>query len=351
MTAPARDLSKTFLSILLLCLLLGGSLWILRPFVLPTLWATMLVVATWPILRGLQKLFGGRRGPAVATMTVSLLLLLLVPMGLVVIAVITNADDIGKWVQSLATWQVPAPPGFLAKIPLAGEKLVGLWQAAEAGGPGYLTARLSPYVSDAVHWLLSSAGSVGLIAVEFLITVIVASILYASGEGAAKGVRLFAKRLMGQRGDEIVTLSGQAIRGVALGVVLTAIVQSVAAGIGLALAGIPYSLALTAFCFVLCVAQLGPVPVMIPATIWIFWDKGTVWGIAFLVWSVLVGMINNVLQPVLIKRGADLPMILVFAGVIGGLLSFGIIGIFVGPVLLAVAYSLLGNWVTDEPVA
>jgi predicted PurR-regulated permease PerM len=134
---------------------------------------------------------------------------------------------------------------------------------------------------------------------------------------------------------------------VALGVVVTAIVQSTAAGIGLAVSGIPYVTVLTAVIFMLCIAQLGPILVLAPAVGWLYWSGDPVWGTVLLVWTVIVGALDNVLRPILIKRGADLPLLLIFAGVIGGLVSFGIIGLFVGPVILAVTYRLLESWVAD----
>jgi len=134
---------------------------------------------------------------------------------------------------------------------------------------------------------------------------------------------------------------------VALGVVVTAIVQSTAAGIGLAVSGVPYVTVLTAVIFMLCIAQLGPVLVLAPAVAWLYWSGDPVWGTVLLVWTVFVGVLDNVLRPILIKRGADLPLLLIFAGVIGGLVSFGIIGLFVGPVVLAVTYRLLESWVAN----
>jgi predicted PurR-regulated permease PerM len=348
MEAPPRDLSRTVLAVLLLVVLIGGALWIVRPFVMPTVWATMLVVATWPLLLRLERLFGGRRTAAAAAMTAALILVVLVPLSLAIGAVVANADDVATKVEELKSYQVPPPPNFLAKVPLAGERLVAAWREAEAGGPGYLTAKLSPFLSNAVRWLIASAGSAGRLTVDLLITIIVSAILYVNGERTAKGLALFATRLMGPRGEHVVRLGGQAIRGIALGVVVTALAQGGAAGLGLFVAGIPYSLVLTAFCFVLSVAQIGPVPVLLPAVLWTYWDKGSVWGTGLLIWSVFVGLINNFLQPILIKRGADLPMLLVFVGVIGGLVSSGIVGIFVGPVLLAVIYTLMVDWVSER---
>lgn len=147
----------------------------------------------------------------------------------------------------------------------------------------------------------------------------------------------------------MTVLAGKAIRGVALGVGLTALVQSVLGGIGLAVAGVPAAAVLTAVMLLLCIAQLGPVLVLVPAVIWLFWSGQTLWGTALLFWTVIVATMDNFLRPVLIKKGADLPLLLIFAGVIGGLLAFGIIGLFIGPVVLAVTYTLLGSWVDTDP--
>jgi predicted PurR-regulated permease PerM len=180
-----------------------------------------------------------------------------------------------------------------------------------------------------------------------VLTLVIAAILYTTGETAASGVRRFARRLAGDRGDDSVVLAGQAIRAVALGVVGTALVQSVAAGIGLAVVGIPYAAVLTAIILVLCIAQLGPLLVLAPVVAWLYWSGDAVRGTVLLIWTVPVGVLDNILRPMLIKRGADLPLLLIFAGVIGGLVSFGIIGLFLGPVILAVTYRLLGAWIAD----
>jgi predicted PurR-regulated permease PerM len=138
---------------------------------------------------------------------------------------------------------------------------------------------------------------------------------------------------------------------VALGVGVTAIVQSVLGGIGLAIAGVPFASLLTAVMFMLCIAQLGPALVLVPAVIWVFWSGDTGWGIFLAIWTAVVGTMDNFLRPILIKRGADLPLLLILAGVIGGLIAFGLVGIFVGPVLLAVAYKLLGEWIAEADAA
>ncbi|MCB2019418.1 MAG: AI-2E family transporter, partial [Burkholderiaceae bacterium] len=196
-------------------------------------------------------------------------------------------------------------------------------------------------------WSVSQAGSLGFLFVQFLLIVVLAALMYASGETAARAVRNFGERLAGKYGVIAVTLGGQAIRGVALGVGVTAVIQSGIGGIGLALAGVPLAGPLTALMLMLCIAQLGPGLVLVPAIAWVYWTGDTLWGTVLLALGTVAMTIDNFVRPVLIRRGADLPLLLIFAGVIGGLLAFGLVGIFVGPVVLAVAYTLVGAWIAD----
>jgi predicted PurR-regulated permease PerM len=233
-------------------------------------------------------------------------------------------------------------------IPLAGRRLALAWQQlADAGREG-LSARLAPYAAEAAGWFVRQAGSVGRVIVEVLLTVVISAILYSTGESAALAVRRFARRLAGPQGDDVAVLAARAVRGVALGVVVTALAQSLLAGIGLAVAGVPAVSVLTAVIFMLCIAQLGPLLVLLPVVVWLYWSDQALWGTLLLVWTVLVGTMDNFVRPVLIRKGADLPLLLIFAGVIGGLIAFGVIGLFIGPVVLAVTYTLLGAWVNAE---
>jgi predicted PurR-regulated permease PerM len=222
------------------------------------------------------------------------------------------------------------------------------WSDIAATGKEDLATRVAPYVADALHWMVGAAGGLGAIAIQMVLTMVIAVILYARGETARDALLRFGRRLAGDRGEHVVLLAGQAIRAVAMGVVLTALIQTALAGIGLGVAGIPFAGFLTAVVLVLCVAQIGPLLVLIPAVIWLFWTDQSAWGAALLVWSIVVGVLDNVLRPLIIRRGADLPLLLIFAGVIGGLIAFGIVGLLVGPVALAVAYTLLKEWMADR---
>lgn len=345
----AQDVTRTTLAVLFIGILITASFWVLRPFLAAFLWATMIVIATWPVLLSLQKHLWDKRGFAVAIMTLLLLLIFIVPFSLAIATIVGKADEIAGWARSLATFTLPPPPEWLDTIPFFGPKLSDQWQQLAALHARELSTHLAPYAGKLVRWFVDHAGSVGMMILQFLLTVIITSILYANGEAAAAGVKSFARRLAGDKGEEVAVLAGKAARGVALGVVVTAIIQSALGGIGLAITGVPAASILTAVMFILCVAQLGPALVLIPAVIWLFYKSGTMWGTALLIWSVPVLLLDNFLRPVLIKKGADLPLLLIFAGVIGGLLAMGIIGLFVGPVVLAVTYTLLKAWVSGDP--
>ena len=347
MTDYRADLARTTLSVLFIGGLILGSLWILRPFLGAVIWATMVVVATWPLLHWLQRRLWGRRWLATTVMTSTLLLVFVVPLSLAIVTIVSESDRLIGWGKDLADLRISSPPEFIHKLPIVGAKVAAAWEQAVASGAEGLIARVAPYANDIVRWFVSEVGSLGFLIVQFLLTVVLAAVMYTGGEGAAATVRRFGRRLAGERGDNAVVLAGQAIRAVALGVGVTAIVQSVAGGIALAVAGVPFSGLLTALMFMLCIAQLGPTLVLIPAVIWTFWSGDTGWGIFLLLCTVVVGTMDNFLRPILIRRGADLPLLLILAGVIGGLLAFGLVGIFVGPVLLAVAYKLLGDWIAE----
>jgi len=343
-----RDLTQTTLAVLFIGLLIAASFWIVRPFLSALIWATMVVVATWPVMLQVQARLGGRRMPAVAVMTLSLLLVLLVPMALAIVTLVDNADRIVGWSTWLAQTRVPPPPHWVATIPLVGERIQQFWLQFVASGIQDMAVKLAPYAKDITRWFVAEVGGFGMVFFQFLLTVLIAGILYAGGESAAAWIKQFGLRLAGERGVNVVVLAGQAIRGVALGVVVTAVVQSILGGIGLAVSGVPMVTVLTALMFMLCIAQLGPVFVLLPAVGWLFWSGDTGWGIFLLVWTLVVGTLDNVLRPYLIKKGADLPMLLMFAGVIGGMVSFGLVGIFVGPVVLAVTYTLLEAWMRGD---
>ena len=347
-TGVARGgLTRAVLAVLLIAMLTGASFWILRPFLVSIIWAAMIVVATWPLMLKVQQRLG-RRALAVIVMTGAMLLVFVVPLLLAIQALLGNMDTITQWIRSFATSPIPPPPEWLGNVPLVGARIAEHWTDIASVGKEGLAARVAPYAGDAAKWLAARFGSFGLLALHFLLTVVIAAILYARGESARDGLIAFGRRVAGDHGESVVRLAGQAIRAVALGVVVTALLQTLLSGLGLAVAGVPFTGLLTGVILLLCIAQIGPLLVLVPATIWLFWNDAVGWGAALLAWTVVVGTMDNVLRPILIRRGANLPLLLIFAGVIGGLIAFGIVGLFVGPVVLAVTYTLLKGWVDEQ---
>ena len=346
------DLARNTLAVLFIAGMILACFWVLRPFIGPAIWSAAIVVATWPLMRGLQARLGQRRSLAVLVMTLALLMLFVVPVTLAIVTVVDNVDAIIEAGKRVAGLRMTAPPDWLINLPLVGAKIQQLWAQAAAADSEGVMAKLLPYAGQVTRWFVSEVGSVGALIVQALLVVGLAALMYAQGETAATMLLNVGRRLGGQQGEAVVVLAGQAIRGVALGVGVTAVVQSVLGGLGLALTGVPYAGLLTVLMFMLCIAQLGPVLVLAPAVGWLYWSGDNVWGTVLLVITVVVGTLDNVLRPMLIRMGADLPLLLIFAGVIGGLLAFGLIGLFIGPVVLAVAYTLMQAWVGDrEPSA
>jgi predicted PurR-regulated permease PerM len=327
--------------------LIAATFWIVRPFLSAFLWATMIVISTWPFMLKLQARLWGRRGLATATITVVLLLILIVPLSFSVVTLVDNMDRIVAWVQSFHQMAIPPLPEWARSLPLVGPKLSVAWQKASTEGLAPLASRLQPYAGRFLQWFTGQIGGVGTMILQFLLTIIISAILYTNGELAARGFRRFAHRLGGPSGEKVAVLAGNSVRGVAMGVVLTATVQAALAGLGLVIAAIPGAWLLTAVVFILCLAQLGPLLAMLPVVVWKYSSGDAVWGTVLLIVALVAGTIDNFLRPVLIRKGADLPLLLIFCGVIGGLMALGIIGVFVGPVILAVTYTLLKEWVED----
>ena len=343
------DLSLIMFKLLVIGMLIAASFWIMKPFLPSLLWAAMIVTATWPLMLRIERWLRGKRSLAVAAMTVVMLLVFIIPFSLAIVAIFENAETISNWVSTLNPKELPLLPAWVTGIPLAGPKLAAAWNSV-INDTGGLSAQLTPYAGKIFNWFLSKAGGVGMIMLQFFLTVIIAAIFYAGGEKAAAGIIRFAHKLGGERGEEVAILAAKTVKGVALGVVGTALVQSLLGGLGLAVTGVPAASVLTGVMFIFCIAQLGPSLVLFPAVIWLYYSGQISWGTVLLVWATLVSLLDNFLRPILIRKGADLPLFLIFAGVIGGLIAFGVVGLFVGPVVLAVSYKLLAAWVADtEP--
>ena len=344
------DLARLILAIIAILGLMLLSLWVLSPFFSAMIWALMIVVTCWPLMLGLQRRLRDKRGLAVTVMTLAMLLVFIVPLVLAIQTIIENVGVIRDFVRAAADFDLGPAPAWLVQLPLVGHQLAELWNGLHEAGISSLVQRAAPYLAKGAQIVAEQAGGVGLLLLHFLLTVVISAVMFSQGEAGAERVLALARRVGGPQGEDAVRLAAGAIRGVALGVVVTALAQTVAAGIGLYVAGVPFAGLLTALVLILCIAQLGPGLVLIPSIAWLFWSGSTGWGTFLLVWSLPVMTMDNFLRPILIRRGADLPLLLIFAGVIGGLLSMGMVGLFIGPVALGVTWRLFEAW-TEEPGA
>jgi predicted PurR-regulated permease PerM len=325
-----------------------AGFWTIHPFLTPLIWAVIIVVATWPVMLRVQVFFRGKRWCAVAVMTMGLLMLLVVPLSLAIITIAENSDEIPRWIRSLTALTVAPLPRWISGIPVLGPKLQDHWHHIASASSTELSARIEPYLRNIVSWFMSQAGNVGLMILNFLLTVLIAAILFAKGETASGGISRLARRLAGHQGENTLVLAAKAVRGVALGVVVTALIQTLLGGVGLAVAGVPGVTLLAGIMFILCIAQIGPALVLIPSIVWLYWSGEALSGTLLLVFSLVACTIDSLIRPFLIRKGANLPLVLIFTGVIGGLVAFGVIGLFIGPVVLAVIYTLLQAWVEEK---
>lgn len=348
MTQLRPDIARVTLIVLFIGGLIAASLGIIKPFIPSIIWAATLTVATWPLLLWVERHVGHHRWVAVLIMTVTLLLTIIVPSWLAISTVMANIDQISDLARTILSLRIPPIPPWLASLPLIGSRAAELWGTVASARLEELGPTLAPYAGTMSQWFASAVGSLGGILLHFGLTTAVAAIMYAQGEVAAAALIRFGRRLGGDRGEMAIRLAGQAIRGVALGVVITALTQAVIAGVGLAVVGMPFATILTALMFVLCLIQIGPALVLIPSVIWLYYSGDALWATVLLAFSVVSMTIDQFIRPVLIRKGADLPILLILAGVLGGLVAFGVLGIFVGPTVLAVTYTLLNAWIDED---
>ncbi|ASV99459.1 hypothetical protein CJU94_15690 [Paraburkholderia aromaticivorans] len=344
MVRPAVDLARIVLAVCALLLLVGGSLYIVHPFVPALMWGTTIVVTTWPLMLRIQRHLGGRRWLAVTVMLLLEIVVICVPAYGAVSTLADHAADIMAFVKALPDYALPSPPHWFASLPLTGS-LTREWQSLSDAGPGGMLAKLQPYAAVAARWMMVQVGLVGAFAVQLILLIIVCGLLYAKGEAAVRLVTGLALRVSPENGAHIVHLTGQSIRAIALGVVVTAVVQASLGAAGIWIAGIPFAGVLSALLLLMCLVQLGPLLPMLGCVAYLFIHDARLPAILLFVWTIGVSVLDNILRPILIRRAIALPMVLILTGVIGGLLALGPVGLFIGPVILAVTYHLLLAWI------
>jgi len=330
----------------LLAFLIYWSFVLIRPFLPILLWSTVLAVALYPGYAWLTVRLGGHRLPAAVLMTVSSLLVIIGPamwMALGLIDGLRNiADQLGSGVIP-----VPAPPDNIKGWPLIGPQAYELWDLASTNLDSALR-RIAPQLKPLARPLLGMAGSAGLGVLSFLVSVALAGFLLVPGPRLVEGARTILSHVVPNRSGELVELAGSAIRSTLRGVLGISLLQALLAGIGFKLAGVPGA-GMLAFLVLACaIVQLGSTLIVIPVLVWSWTTMDTAAAVVFSIYLLLVNFMDNILKPIVLGHGLRTPMLVIFVGVIGGTLAHGLIGLFVGPVVLAVAWELLTAWMRSE---
>ncbi|HEX4885009.1 MAG TPA: AI-2E family transporter [Casimicrobiaceae bacterium] len=338
---PPSDRIDQSLAFAGLALIIIGCYLVLRPFLTAVLWAVILVVTLWPLNHALQDRIG--RAPAALVMVVLITLVIVAPFALVTSQVAQNGPRALAWFR-LVLETLPEPPAWLAAVPLVGAEATEYWRSL-AHDTATLMTELGRLLEPAQRLLFASGVTVVGALVQLTLSILIAFFLFRDGAAIAQRMDVGMTRLAAERGRRLMTATTMTVRGVVLGILGTAIAQGVVAGFGYWLAGVPGWPLLGFATFVLSPVPVGPPIVWASAGLWLIQQGSLGWGLFVLAWGFfVVSTIDNVLKPLIISQGSHLPFILVLLGVLGGIVAFGFIGVFIGPVLLALGYALLTEW-------
>lgn len=338
----SRNAVEAAIKIGLLFLLLNWCFHIAKPFINPLAWGVIIAVALYPLHHRLAVLLGKREKLSAALITAVLLFIILEPC-------IFLVDMAGDNIRELTTkfqqnqLSIPTPNEKVASWPLIGKPIFNLWQLA-ASNFEEAAKTFAPQLKEASKWLLASGASAVMAILQLLLSTFICGLLLVNGVSGHNLALAIGRRVAGGNGEQLIELSIATIRGVARGVVGVALIQSLLAGMAFLFADLPGAGLLTALCLFIAVVQLPTFILLLPTIIYVFTIHEPLFASTFMVWMLGVGMLDNVLKPILMGRGLDLPMVVVFIGAIGGMAFSGIIGLFVGAVILALGYKLFLSW-------
>jgi predicted PurR-regulated permease PerM len=281
-------------------------------------------------------------------MVVLLAMLMLAPFIVVGATIADNAALMAQWGREIVESGPPDPPAWVSELPLIGPTVAAYWSSM-VHDTAQLLGVLRPYIEPARKFAVSSGALVVGAVLQLALSIFIAWFMFRDGHAMVRHLHGAAQRIAGDRGMHLASVAATTVRGVVLGILGTALVQGVVAGIGFWIAGIQAAPLLGLLTFFLSPVPVGPPLIWVPAGAWLIYDGHTGWGIFVLLWGTFaVSTIDNVIKPLIIRRGVDLPFVLVLLGVLGGVIAFGVIGVFLGPVLLAVGYALLMEWAASR---
>lgn len=331
--------------IALIALLAAWCFQIVRPFIAPMIWGVIIAVAVFPGFRAIEQALGGRSVVAAVLLSSAILAVLLVPAALLSGSLVDAVHGLARGFEE-GTLDVPPPPEWVRGVPFIGAGLKDFWQEASTDLETALVP-IAPQVKAVLRWLLEVAAGVGIGLLQFIFAIIIAGVLLAQAEGGRRATLAITRRLAGARGMEFAVLAEATVRSVTRGILGVALIQSIFAGLGWLAVGIPGAGLWALLALLLSTVQIGIFPITIPAVIYVFYHADTLTFVIFLIWSLFVSSIDNILKPLLLGRGVQVPMVVVFIGAIGGFLTSGIIGLFVGAVVLVLGYKLVLAWLGE----
>lgn len=341
--APNSRLIERALALLLVGGLGYACLVVVSPFLAPFIWAVILALSTWPYYLKVVHWLGGRRGLAATVLTLGMLLVFVVPVFFAFNAVAEHLPTLESLAARISELRTNEPPDWAAKVPLIGEKLDADWRSGKLSSL-LEPQKVRPVLAAAAAWVLREGANLALAGVYVILAVAMAGLLYVGGEGAAKVAERLALRIGGPDTVNALRVAANTVRGVSLGVIGTAAIQAILSGIGFAIAGVPGAAILGLLSFLLAVMQIGTGIVWIPTAIWLSHTGQDGWAAFTVVWGIIINVMDNFIKPYFIGRTSPLPFLLIILGVIGGLLAWGFVGIFLGTTLLAVAYTIFFTW-------
>ncbi|WGD54681.1 AI-2E family transporter [Bradyrhizobium sp. CB1650] len=337
------DVVQIVIRLGLLALLIVWTFLIIKPFVPILTWSAVLAVAFYPAFGWLAKRLGGRPRTAAAILTLVTLGIVIGPAAWLGLSAVEGIRDIARQIGTGDFALQPAPEQIKG-WPLIGPWLYDLWTEAYTNIRAALR-EVAPYLKPLAGMMLSFAGGAGVGTLEFLLSVFVAGFLLPYGPQLVGAIRRFLLRVVPEQSERLLELAGATIRAVSQGVIGVAIVQALLAGIGFKLAAVPTAGLLAVIVLLLSIVQIGATIVLVPVVIWIWMDKDVTTALLLTVYLVVVGLLDNILRPLVIGRGLTTPTLVILVGVIGGTLAHGIIGLFIGPIILSVAWELAAAWI------
>ncbi len=338
-----------FLRILLISLLIAWCVMLAKPFLVIIIWAVIISVAIYPIYAWLVKKLWGKRGLAVGVFVLVILVMFAFPSIRVARTLVNHSNEISTFITDPQS-DIPLPNESVKDWPLIGEEFYSLWSEANRGLDGFIKNH-SEQLTNILSWLLKGIGGVLADAFISLVSIFIAAFFLYQSENMYKGVLRFTHRLIGDRGKEYVNTARDTIKSVVQGILLIALIQALMGYAGFALIGLPAASLLAVLVLILAVVQLPVILITLPTAIYVFSIADTTPAIIFAIYMLVVGTVDNVLKPVFLGRGLSVPMIIILVGSIGGLVLHGILGLFVGPVVLAIGYQTYMMWleVDDDP--